>query len=285
MSRAARTLAACSLGIGALALVATSVDADRGGAQQQQAAEHKAPQHVDPKADRLLRAMSSELAKTKDFQFDARHVYEGVTADGQKLQTLAQAHVQVQRPNKLRSDRLGPVANLTLYYDGNNLTLYGKRANLYATTNAPRQLDDAIDFARERLDLEAPGADLLYSNVYDGLMSDVQSGKYIALEPVGDRMCHHLAYRANETDWQIWIEDGPHPLPCRYVITSKRVKGSPEYMVELTNWQESAIPEDHFVFTPPRGAQRIEFLALRGIKGEMKKEQARREQRAKRRTP
>lgn len=262
MSRAARTLAACSLGIGALALVATSVDADRGGAQQQ-SAEHKARQQVDPKADRLLHAMSSELARTKAFQFDVRHVYEGVTAEGQKLQTLAQAHVQVQRPNKLRSDRLGPIANLTLYYDGNHLTLYGKRTNLYATTTAPRQLDDAIEFARERLDLEAPGADLLYSDVYDGLMSDVQSGRYIALEPVGDRMCHHLAYRGNQTDWQIWIEDSDQALPCRYVITTKTLAGQPEFEVGLANWKiEPALAPDFFAFTPPKGATEIEFLSL-----------------------
>ncbi len=227
---------------------------------------------IDPKADELLRKMSTELAAMKRFQFDASHVMEAVTKEGEKIQTVAQSSVQVQRPNKLRSDRMGPLAGVTFYYDGQNISVYGKRDNLYATAPAPDKLDAAIDFARDKLSLDAPAADLLYDDPYTALMEDAVSGKYLGLEPVGGRSCHHLAYRGNETDWQIWIEDGEHALPCRFVITSKKVKGAPEYSVAIRNWKtEPSFTQDTFAFTPPPDAGKIDFLAVANIKASQEK--------------
>jgi hypothetical protein len=216
---------------------------------------------IDPKADELLRRMAKSLTGMKALQFDANHVLEAVTNDGEVLQFVAQSRVAVQRPNKARSDRLGPVADATFYYDGKTLTIFGKRTNMFATEKAPDNLDAALDFARDRLDLEAPAADLVYSDVYAGLMTDVSSGTYVGKEPIGDRMCHHLAYRAKATDWQIWVEDSPAALPCRYVIRSKDVKGTPTFEVAFSNWQVNpTFPASHFEFKPPANAVQIGFL-------------------------
>jgi hypothetical protein len=220
---------------------------------------------VDSKADDLLRKMSASLAGRAAFQFDTDHTLEAVTKKGQKLQFVARSRVALQRPDKLRSDRIGAFADAALYYDGATITIFGKRANLYATSPAPGNLDDAIDFAREKLDLEAPGADLLYADPYKGLMQDVVSGQYIGNEPMGNIMCHHLAYRARGgTDWQIWIEDSANALPCRYVITSTDEHGSPEFSVAFSNWNlQPQLTAEDFTFTPPPDATKIDFLSQR----------------------
>jgi len=216
---------------------------------------------VDPRADQLLRKMARDLASAKTLQFDAEHVTEVVTKQGQKIQLLATSRVDVQRPNKLRSDRTGPLADASLYYNGRDLTIYGRRVNMYATAQAPDTIDKAIDFGRDELGLDAPAADLLYTDAYPTLMEDVVSGTYLGLEDVGGRACHHLAYVGHQTDWQIWIEDGPRALPCRYVITSKRVKESPEYTIDLKNWKvDERLPAETFTFTPPRDAVKIDFF-------------------------
>jgi hypothetical protein len=228
---------------------------------------HPAAQRaIEPKADALLRKMSTDLADLKAFRFDANHVMEVVTKQGERIQSVADSTVWVERPNKLRTDRMGPLGGATVYYDGNTLSVYGKRDNLYATAKAPGNLDATIDFARDQLALDAPGADLLYSNPYAALTEDVVSGRYLGSEPVGNRVCHHLAFRGNETDWQLWVEDGPRALPCRYVITSKQVTGSPQYAVTLSNWTvASAFPPETFVFAPPPDAGKIDFVALKNI--------------------
>jgi len=227
---------------------------------------------IDPKADALLRKMSADLAGMKSFRFDAEHVMEVVTKQGEKIHSVAESTVWVQRPNKLRTDRMGPLGGATFYYDGKTVSIYGKRDNLYATAKAPDNLDATIDFARDQLSIDAPGADLLYSNPYAALMEDVVSGRYMGSEPVGNRMCHHLAYRGTETDWQLWIEDGPRALPCRFVINSKKVTGSPEYAVATSNWKvEPALPPETFAFTPPPGAGKIDFVAVKDIQENQKK--------------
>lgn len=227
---------------------------------------------IDPRADRLLRKMSTDLASTTNFQFDASHVMEVVTKEGEKIQSVAESTVMVQRPNKLRTERMGPRGGATVYYDGKNISVYGKRDNLYATAQAPNTLDTMIDFARDQLSLDAPAADLLYSDSYAMLMEDVVSGKYLGIEPVGNRMCHHLAYRGNETDWQIWVEDGPRALPCRFVINSKKVHGSPEFSVAMHNWNVApAFPAGTFAFTPPPNAAKIDFATVADIQEKQKR--------------
>lgn len=218
---------------------------------------------VDPKADAWLHKMSASLAALGSFQFEADHTLEAVEKTGEKLQFVARSRVAVKRPNKLRSDRIGPVADATLYYDGSAITIFGKRLRMYAASPAPPTIDGAIDFARDTLGLEAPAADLLYADPYTGLMEDVVSGTYVGNEPIGDRMCHHLAYRERGgTDWQIWIEDSARALPCRYVITSTDEPGAPEFSVSFSNWNLAPkLADADFAFKPPSGATQIEFLA------------------------
>ena len=218
------------------------------------------PPNVEPRADELLHKMSTELAGMKGFSVETDQVMEVVTKTGEKIQALAGSTVHVQRPNKLRTERMGPMGGANVYYDGKTISVFGKRDNLYASAAVPPTLDDTIDFIRAKLSIDAPGADLLHSDPYKVLMEDVVSGRYLGIEPVGDRMCHHLAYRGSETDWQIWIEDGDHPLPCRFVITSKQEQGSPEYQVKLSGWQAETAPPESFTFTPPQGATKIKFI-------------------------
>lgn len=216
---------------------------------------------IEPKADATLKRMSDFLASQQAFSLSTESVTQVVLESGQKLDFVADSSVTVQRPNKMRTDRKGQVADLSLYYDGKALTLFGRRMNYYATTQAPPKLDEAIDFARAELDIEAPAADLLYENPYEMLMEDVVSGKYVGLSDIDGKKCHHLAFRGNETDWQIWIEDGPRPLPRKFVIVSKKVEGAPQFEVTIGNWNLAPkISPAMFTFVPPPKAERIDFV-------------------------
>lgn len=219
------------------------------------------PTGIDPAADEVLHRMSAYLASLGSFRVDAHSVDELVLKNGQKLQELASSRLAVKRPNRLRSDRLGPASDVVFRYDGGEFSVYGKRTGMYATTAAPANLDHAIDVARDKLGIYAPGADLLYADPYAVLTEDVVHGMYVGLEPVDGVNCHHLAFRGKDVDWQIWVQDGAQPLPRRYVITSKNEPGQPEFVVNLSRWEpQASIPDQEFSFAPPPGATRIEFL-------------------------
>jgi hypothetical protein len=218
---------------------------------------------IDPTADSELKRMSDYLASLRTFRVETKAVDERVTTDGQKLQFLADTRLTVERPNRLRADRLGPVADSIIRYDGHDLSIFGKRTRYYTTSAAPGTIDAMLDFARARYGLDAPGADLVASNPYELLMEDARTVRDVGLEPVDGVMCHHLAARGTNVDWQIWIEDGARPLPRRYVVTTKDQPQKPEFAVSLSHWEPNApVDASAFNFVPPPGAQRIRWMPL-----------------------
>jgi hypothetical protein len=218
---------------------------------------------VEPEADRLLRKMSEYLAGLERFSVQTESSLEVILRSGQKIQYESPTEALVQRPNKLYAVRKGDMVNQEFYYDGKTLTLYNPDQKYYATVPAPPTIDQAIDFARDSLDVYAPGGDLLYKDAYKVLMEDVVSGLYVGMSVVGGVKCHHLAFRGNEVDWQIWIEDGDKPLPKKFIITTKWMTGAPQFTVLIKDWDLSPkFSEDVFTFVPPKDAQRIDFIRL-----------------------
>jgi hypothetical protein len=217
---------------------------------------------IDPKADAQLRRMSDYLTSLKTFKFDTSSVDEKITKDGQKIQELRESKMAVRRPDGFRVDRVGPLGNVVFRYDGKQYSVYLPDRKEYAIAPAKPNLNEAVDDVREKLHIDAPGGDLLVSTVYDDLTDGVITGHYIGKEPVNGVMAHHLAMTKKDVDYQIWIQDGPQPVPLRYVITSKDMPGAPQFTLEMRDWAPNApLSADDFAFTPPAGAKRIEFAA------------------------
>jgi hypothetical protein len=151
-------------------------------------------------------------------------------------------------------------------YDGRQFSIQLLDRNKYGMAPAPANLDAAIDAARERLHIDAPGGDLLVSDPYRDLTDGVIAARYVGRSPVGNVMAHHLAMTKKDVDYQIWIQDGPQPVPLRYVITTKDLPGRPQFTIELRNWEPNAqVAADSFAFTPPPGATRIELVPPRKV--------------------
>jgi hypothetical protein len=223
------------------------------------------PAGIDPQAEKLLKRMSDYLASRQQFTLRAESTLEVVLTSGQKIQFDSPATLAVSRPNKLRAHRKGDIANQEFFYDGKTLTLYNPRENLYATTAAPPTLDETLDFAREKLDIIAPGAEILYKNAAERMLKVTTSGFVVGPSVVGGVKSTHLAFRGAEVDWQIWIEDGNKPLPRKFILTSKKVTGEPQFTVLIRNWDVAPkLTNSEFSFTPPKGAKKIEFLQLTG---------------------
>jgi hypothetical protein len=228
----------------------------------QQAPDAAAPpavKAVDPDADRMLSQMTNYLGGLSSFKVESASIDEVVTTTGRKIQVAAESTVSMIRPNKLRSDRVGAENGLDYWYDGKNMTLYCKANNTYSTVPAPPTIDEAIEATRKKYKIEAPGADLLFSHPYDVLTEQVKTGLFIGRETVNGVAANHLAFEGEDVDWQIWIQDGPEPLPLRFVITTKTMKEQPQFEVQLSHWEAQAkIDDATFQFKPPAGAKSVE---------------------------
>lgn len=217
---------------------------------------------ADDDAKTLLKAMSDYMAQQKEFSFAYESTIEAVTPDFQKLQFVSSGKANVSRPDKIHVTRTGGFADLDVTFDGKVLTIYGKNLDAYAQVEAKGSLDELRDRLADA-GVEAPGGDLLGSNIYDTLIADVTDAKHIASAFVDGVECEYLAFRTPDTDWQIWIQTGDKPIPRRYVITSKHVVQAPQYTFELRDFKSGAeAGTASFTFDKPASAKQVDLSAL-----------------------
>ena len=95
-------------------------------------------------------------------------------------------------------------------------------------------------------------------------MTDVTDVKDLGSGIINGVECDHLAFRAKDTDWQVWIAQGDKPYPCRYVITSKGVDQAPQFTLEVRDWKTGG--GGNFAFTPPAGATKMDVADLEGLR-------------------
>jgi hypothetical protein len=206
---------------------------------------------------KLLKAMADYLAGQKSLSAKFDSDIEVITPELQKIQFTSSGEMKMSRPDKLRIHRTGGYADVELVYDGKTVSLYGNNAKSYVQSDLAGTVDQLIDTLQARSGAGLPGADLLLSNSYDQLMANVVEGRHIGQGVVDGVECEHLAFRGPETDWQIWIETGAKPVPCKYVITSKTIAGAPQYTLKIRDWRTDANADTDFAFKPPADATKV----------------------------
>ena len=209
-------------------------------------------------AKRLFKAMSDYLAAQKAISFDYDVNLELVSRQQQKIALVSSGTMTLNRPDKFHMTRTGGFANAEMVFDGKTLTLLGKNTNLYAQVEAPGTIDQLVDVLRDKYHRPVPAADLLMSDPYKELMPEVNDAKDLGSGVIHGVECDHLAFRTKEVDWQIWIAQGARPYPCRYVITSKKVTGWPQYTLDIWGWKAGAeVASDAFKLEIPAVAKKL----------------------------
>jgi hypothetical protein len=218
----------------------------------------------EAQAKRLFKAMSDYLAAQQALAFDYDTTLEVVTKQQQKLGLASSGTVTLHRPDKIRATRTGGFADVEFVFDGKTVTLFGKHANVYAQVEAPGTIDQLVDTLRNKYHRPVPAGDLLLSNVHQQLMPLVVDTKDLGSGVIGGVECDHLAFRTKEVDWQIWIAQGNRPYPCRYVITSTKVPGGPQYTIDVRAWKTGAeVASERFSLELPADARELKPGELR----------------------
>jgi hypothetical protein len=214
-------------------------------------------------AKALLKAMSDYMAAQQVVSFSFDTDLEIITKDKQKLALASSGTVILNRPDKLRVTRHGGFADAEAIFDGKTLSLIGRNANVYGQVDVPGSIDHLIDVLQDKYHRPVPGADLLESNLYEELMPGVIDTKDLGSGVIGGVECDHLAFRAKEVDWQIWIAQGARPYPCRYVITSKLVADGPQYSMQIRDWKTgNEVASDDFSFKNSTNAKKVTLSDL-----------------------
>ena len=220
---------------------------------------------IDDAAVKRLKTSLDYGAGLERFTLVTNSTIEMVLQDGQKLQFDNAIRATVQRPNKFHARRLGDLVNQEFFYDGQSLTLQDGTAGFHATVAAPDTIEGMLDFARDTLDIVAPAGDVIYDNAFELLMDGVESATHLGPTYVEGTVCDHLAFSApgNDTDFQIWVQQGEVPLPRRIVITSREITNAPQFAVHIREWDLSPdIARGLFEFDAEDSSTEIGFILV-----------------------
>jgi hypothetical protein len=217
----------------------------------------------DPHLSLLKRSLNL-LTHQKQFSFTAESGYDSVQEDGQKIEFGSRRQIIIQRPDRIRMeshDRNGH--QLQVIYNGKEISFFTPRENKYAVKSKTGTLDDFLDHLANDLQVQIPLAQVGYRNFNEIAMKDFTTGFKVEESIITEILCDHLVFRNDQIDFQIWIRKSGDPLPVRWIITYKKEEGQPQFWVQFIKWNLNPKIEDStFTFTPPKGAERIQFAPL-----------------------
>lgn len=227
------------------------------------AAQEDMVQEIDPGADTNLRRMCDTLDRLKAFSFRVDAVMDGLVDTGQLAQFHRSSSVTMVRPDRLHVETVSDDGTWSVWYRGRELAILDRDSNAYATETVPGRIDQMLDYMADEYDVVMPMADLLIGKTYDSLLANVEVGRYLGLHSVGDTPCHHLLFRQEDLDWQIWIDAGDQPFPRKLVLTYQDEPDQPQYVAVLSDWKpEPSISDEIFAFSPPENATRVQLAEL-----------------------
>jgi hypothetical protein len=213
---------------------------------------------IDPKAKEVMRQMSSFLAGLKQFRVRVDSIAEEILPGDLTLISDRSGEFRVQRPNRLQISVSSASRNLQFFFNGQTVSLYTPQQNYYGSWQAPATIDAMLDRAIARYGVSFPATDLIRQNPYSVMMKNVKSGTYVGHALIRGAYCHHLSFRQQDLDWEIWIEDSKTPYPRRLAIHDRAVEGTPTVAITLSGWNDAPdMTDEHFTFTPPPGATKI----------------------------
>jgi len=220
-------------------------------------------QAAENDATEILKAMSDYVGSQKMIKLTFDSDIEVITPQLEKIQFTNSGEALLSRPDKLRAHRISGHADVTMFFDGKTVNIYGKHVNGYAQFDAPGSVDQLLHSLREGHGVALPGADLLLSNSYEVLVAGIMEAKYIGTGIIDGRKCEHLAFRNFDTDWQLWVEAGEFPIPRKMVVTSKTMNSAPQYTLRIKSWETGTeTSPSYFMFTPPADAKKLDHNAL-----------------------
>jgi hypothetical protein len=212
----------------------------------------------------LFRQVQDHMSEASSFSVQVEKRFDVVLSDGSKVEYSGALDVVVDRPRGLFIDYGDDLGAKRVWYDGETLTLLDTLRNFYATTTIEGTVAEALDRVAMDLDVELPLAPLLRQNLPEDFES-VTTARYLGLHDAEGELCHHLLFRGEHHDLQLWISAGESPLIRKLVLTYWEIEGSPQQSLTFGEWNLGVKLEPAvFKALLPEEAIAIEFLPAGG---------------------
>lgn len=216
---------------------------------------------VDPRAITILKRAVDLLAGAKQFSVTAEIWEEVALENGSTVQTAKTAEIKLRRPDRLQVDVRTTKPKRSFFYDGKTLSVVDRQKNYYGSTPVPATIDETLNKASETYGINFPLEDLLLSRPFGDGAAKAAAGEYLGPQMVLGTLCHHLSFRGENADWQVWIQDGPQAVIRKALLVSNSGEDTAGVTFLFNRWDlNTKLPDFLFTYEPEADATKVEIL-------------------------
>ena len=212
-----------------------------------------------------LKEMSAYLMSLNTVAITSQGSLDVVTADGQRIQLDGTTNYKIRRPGFV-VDYDSDIKSRRFVYDGKNFTVYSPKLGYYATVAAPGTNREVLDTIYDKFGIALPLEDLFRwaDASYADRLQAIRSAYEVGSATIDGVPTDHFAFREQDVDWEVWIEQGARPLPRKLVIVDRTDPSRPTFIARL-NWIPNAtFTDSDFTFVPDSNAKRIQLATFGG---------------------
>lgn len=219
----------------------------------------------DTRAIEVLNGMSAFNGSLDRFSINSVSMTDARLGAGLIVTNVAEVEMNIDRPGSAHIRVFDGVNVKELFFDDGTFTVHNSENSYYAQAEIPKDLDAAMKYTVEDLEVDAPLLDLMYRDAAEYLVTSQETILYLTDKArVGGVDCHHLAIRGPESDVQLWVQEGDKPMLRKIIITSKWEGGSPRFVANLSWDTDPEFGDGVFQFKAPEGAANIGFHHSKG---------------------
>jgi len=212
----------------------------------------------------LVRLASDRVSDASSLSFHVEKRFDVVLSDGAKVEYSGALDVLVKRHQGLYMDYGDDLSAKRVWYDGQTMTILDSLKDRCVTGGVEGTVSEALTRVARAYGAEMPLASLLKKNLLEELESILRAS-YLGIHDAEGEPCHHLLFRGEHVDMQIWITTSDTPLLRKLVMTFWEIEGSPQQSLTFSDWNlEADIRPGVFNAKLPEGAVAIEFLPVGG---------------------
>ena len=220
---------------------------------------------IDDAAIDALKQMSDYLRSAKTLEIRSQGSLDVVTNNGQRIQLDGTTHYKVRRPGFV-IDYVSDIKSRRFIYDGKTFTVYSPTLGFYASTPAPGTNREVLDAIYNKFGISLPLEDLFRwgdgSNA--ARLEALRSAYKVGATTIDGVKTDHFAFREDDVDWEVWIDQGSAPLPRKLVIVNRLDPAKPTFIARLQWKVNPTFSDADFAFVPDADDKRIQLATYKG---------------------
>ena len=221
---------------------------------------------IEDSAVDALKEMSTFLTTAQTMQIVSNGSMDVVTNNGQRIQLDGRTTYKVRKPNGFVIDYQSDIKSRRFVYDGKNFTVYSPKLGFYSTVAAPPTNKEVLKTIYDKFGIALPLEDLFRwaDGTHDDRIKALRSAYEVGPATVDGVATDHFAFREDDVDWEIWIQQGDQPFPRKLVIVNRNDEAKPTFTARLQWTMNPAFTDADFTFVPDANAKKIQMATYKG---------------------